>query len=463
MKKLILVFCFISSIVFSQDNSNVLSFEEYLGYVKKFHPILKQAQLVSSKGEAKLLKARGAFDPKIEVDYNRKNFKGTEYYNKLNSTFKIPTWYGIEFKANYESNDGVYLNPEFKTPKEGLYSAGVSISLAKGLLTNKRMASLRQAKLYNQQSVQQQKILINKILFKATNTYFKWLKNHQTKKVYTDYLVNAKIRLQSIKRSFESGDKPAVDTLEASINYKNRLLDLEKAKIGYIKSKLEASNYLWLNNDVPLELTDNVVPDNQTVNLIDEVLTSSITDAVDFNIEDHPKLVKLQLKKKSLIINKKLKLNNLLPKVDLQYNFLSSDYRSINSFNNSNYKAGLNVSIPLFLRKERGDLKLAKIKIKEIDFDISSTRINLTNKIDGTVQQINSYKEQYNILSNLVIDYKNLVQSEERKFSLGEGSLFLVNYREVKLIENQLKYINTQYKYFISKSELLKVLNQHTL
>ncbi len=463
MKKFLYVFCFISSIVFSQENPNILSFEEYLGYVKKFHPILKQAQLVSSKGEAKLLKARGAFDPKIEVDYNRKNFKGTEYYDKLNSTFKIPTWYGIEFKANYESNDGVYLNPELKTPKEGLYSAGVSVSLAKGLLTNKRMASLRQAKLYNQQSVQKQKILVNKILFDATNTYFKWLKNHQIKNVYIDYLKNAKIRLESVKRSFESGDKPAVDTLEASINYKNRLLDLEKAKIGYIKSKLEASNFLWLENDVPLELTETVIPDNETVNLIDAVLTTSITDAVDFNIEDHPKLVKLQLKKQSLIIDKRLKLNNLLPKVDLQYNFLSSDYRSINSFNTSNYKGGLNVSIPLFLRKERGDLKLAKIKIKEIDFDIASTRVNLRNKIDGTVQQINSYKEQYNILNDLVVDYKNLVQSEERKFSLGEGSLFLVNYREVKLIENQLKYINTQYKYFVSKSELLKVLNQHAI
>ncbi|CAM1374337.1 TolC family protein [Tenacibaculum xiamenense] len=463
MKKLLLAFCFISSIVFSQENSNILSFEEYLGYVKKFHPILKQAQLVSSKGEAKLLKARGAFDPKIEVDYNRKNFKGTEYYDKLNSTFKIPTWYGVEFKANYESNDGVYLNPELKTPKEGLYSAGVSVSLAKGLLTNKRMASLRQAKLYNQQSVQKQKILVNKILFDATKTYFKWLKNHQIKNVYIDYLTNAEIRLKSVKRSFESGDKPAVDTLEASINYKNRLLDLEKAKIGYIKSKLEASNFLWLDNDVPLELTEMVIPDNETVNVIDAVLTSSITDAVDFNIEDHPKLVKLQLKKQSLIIDKRLKLNNLLPKVDLQYNFLSSDYRSINSFNTSNYKGGLNVSIPLFLRKERGDLKLAKIKIKEIDFDIASTRVNLRNKIDGTVQQINSYKEQYNILNELVVDYKNLVQSEERKFSLGEGSLFLVNYREVKLIENQLKYINTQYKYFVSKSELLQVLNQHAI
>ncbi|PHO00808.1 transporter, partial [Rhodobacteraceae bacterium 4F10] len=42
-----------------------LSLEEYLGYVKKYHPIIKQAELITNTNEAKLLKARGAFDPKI--------------------------------------------------------------------------------------------------------------------------------------------------------------------------------------------------------------------------------------------------------------------------------------------------------------------------------------------------------------------------------------------------------------
>ena len=41
-----------------------------------------------------------------------KKFKDKEYYNKLNSVFKIPTYYGIEFKANIEDNSGLFLNPE---------------------------------------------------------------------------------------------------------------------------------------------------------------------------------------------------------------------------------------------------------------------------------------------------------------------------------------------------------------
>ncbi|GAL77826.1 multidrug efflux protein outer membrane component [Algibacter lectus] len=120
MHKLVIIVLFLmSSVGFSQENDTVLSLEEYLGYVKKYHPIVKQAQLITTESEAKLLKSRGAFDPKLEVDYNRKKFKSTTYYDKLNSTFKIPTWYGIELKANYENNDGTYLNPEYNTPDDG--------------------------------------------------------------------------------------------------------------------------------------------------------------------------------------------------------------------------------------------------------------------------------------------------------------------------------------------------------
>ena len=114
MKKyLIPFFLLIFSKNFSQDSLNsVMTLSEYLVYVKKYHPLVKQASLLINESEANLLKARGTFDPVIEVDFDNKKFKDKEYYNKLNSVFKIPTYYGIEFKANIEDNSGLFLNPE---------------------------------------------------------------------------------------------------------------------------------------------------------------------------------------------------------------------------------------------------------------------------------------------------------------------------------------------------------------
>ncbi|MFD1293969.1 TolC family protein [Lutibacter holmesii] len=459
MKRLFIILSFLTfGVSFAQEVTNILTLEEYLGYVKKYHPVVKQAQLITSESETKLLKSRGAFDPKLEVDYSRKKFKNTTYYDKLNASFKIPTWYGVQFKANYENNEGVYLNPEYKTPEDGLYSLGVSVSLAKGLLTNNRMATLKQAKLYVKQAEAKQKIAVNEVLYAAITSYFNWLKNYQAKLIYTNYMQNANERLQNVKISFIEGDKPAIDTLEASINYKSRLVDLEKAKIGYLKSKLELSNYLWLDNNLPLELEEKMIPDSLTITKIDLVLNSSILNIDDELVNNNPKLQALELKKESLILDKRLKSNNLLPKVDLEYNFLSSDYENTDSFNTANYKTGLNMSFPLFLRKERGDLKLAKLKLQDVEFDISANRVSIKNKIESTQQEIISYSKQYTILNDLVKDYKQLVHKEDRRFMLGEGSLFLVNYREVKLIESQLKKIESEYKLFNSKSNLLRIL-----
>lgn len=457
---LIAIFLFTLMIGYSQNDINeTLTLSEYIGYVKKYHPIVKQAQLITTQSEVKLLKARGAFDPKIEVDYDRKKFKNTEYFDKLNTTFKIPTWYGVELKGNYEKNSGDFLNLESKVPDDGLYAAGVSIPLARGLLTNERMATLKKAKLYVKQAKEDQNIQVNNILFEAIVTYLDWLKQYQNQNVYKDFLENAKVRLKNVKISFEAGDKPAVDTLEANINLKNRLLDLEKSKLKYLKSKLKLSNFLWLQNNVPLELEDAIIPETNTIQSIDAALDLKPIKKDSTIVNSHSKIKSLQFKKEGLIVDKRLKLNNLLPRIDAEYNFLTPKFNTITNFDTNNYKGGLNVNIPLFLRKERSDLKLAKLKLQDIDFIISSEKVNLTNKLDFIENEIISYTEQNKILYQLVNDYKRLVSAEERKFVLGEGSLFLINYREVKLIESQLKLIDSEYNFLNSKASIYRFLN----
>ncbi|WP_338733657.1 TolC family protein [Mangrovimonas cancribranchiae] len=449
----------IFSIQAQTTTDSIFTLEEYLGYVKQYHPIVKQAQLIATEGEIKLLKSRGAFDPKIEVDYNKKAFKGTEYYDKLNAAFKIPTWYGIELKANYEDNEGYYLNPESNVPQDGLYSAGVSVSLAKGLLANKRMTTLKQAKLYKNISLNKQSIAVNEVLYNAVEAYFNWLKHYQEYHVYIDYQKNANIRLNNVIASFEAGDKPAVDTLEASINLKNRALDKEKSRVKYIKSQLELSNFLWLKDNTPIELDYSLIPDTNSPLIVDSILNSSILEVNNDILENHPKIQSLALKKEQLVLEKRLKTNNLLPKIDLQYNFLTSDYDNLNSLNTHNYKTGLNISMPIFLRKERADLKLAKLQLQDIDFSLSESKVSLRNKINAIQQEIASYNTQQQIAKNLVSDYKKLMVAEEKKFELGEGSLFLINYREAKLIEAELKYITISNKVLSTKAKLAQILN----
>ena len=418
--------------------NNVLSFEEFLGYVKMHHPLMKQAELNISQGEANLLKARGGFDPKIEVDYDRKKFKNTEYYDQLNASFKIPTWYGIEFKGNFEENTGEFLNPVLTVPDGGLYSAGVSLSLAQGLLINERMASLKKARFFKEQTKADRDLLVNNLLFEASKAYFEWIEATSEQGIYITFLENASIRLQAVSRSVEVGENAAIDITEARIAMQNRQLYLEAAKLKRRKASLVVSNYLWLNN-IPMEIQEEIIPEVPVIAVLETSLRlEGITDPSGF-LNTHPKLASLDAKIEGLTVDKFLKRNKLLPKIDLQYNFLTSQADQLNSFNTANYKAFVNVSFPLFLRKERGDLRLANLKLADANFERVSTSLNLQNKITAVGAEIQSLETQNNLINKIVQDYKMLVQAEERKFTLGESSLFLINSREQKLIDAQLK------------------------
>ena len=460
MKTLLINFLiFFSLISNAQDTVTVISLSEYLGYVKTYHPVVKQANLIVSESEVKLLKARGAFDPKLEVDYQRKVFKNTEYYDKLNAAFKIPTWYGIELKGNFEENEGFYLNPESNVPEDGLYSVGVSVSLARNLLINNRMAMLKQAKLFVKQAEADQQMEVNNVIYNATITYFNWLKTYNEKRLYEDFLANAEMRFKGIKKSYEVGEMPAIDTLEARIALNNRKLNLEKARIKFLKSSLELSNYLWLNENTPIEIRENVIPDINTYQDVDTVLNTSGFNIENLDLNNHPKIQSLDYKLQSLNVERRLKLNNLLPSIDLQYNFLSETPEIARSFSTSAYKSGLNISFPLFLRKERGDLKLARLKMQNTEFDIQTTRVTLKNKIDAINQELKSFESQNEFTKVIVEDYGTMLMAEERKFFLGESSLFLVNSRESKLIDAKLKAIELENDFFNTKANLFNVLS----
>ena len=434
-----------------------LSFEEYLGYVKQYHPLLKQANLNLTMGEAKLLKARGGFDPKIEVDYDRKKFKSTEYYDQLNAAFKIPTWYGVEFKANFEENTGSFLNPSLTVPEDGIYSAGVSFSLAQGFLINDRMAMLRKAKLFREQSKTDRDLLVNELIFEAAITYFDWLEATNQQRIFDNFLKNAVTRFQATKRSIEAGDKAAIDSTEARITLQSRKLSLEAATLKRRKAALKVSNFLWITT-VPMELKENVYPIIPEISTLEtSLMLEGITDPNTI-AANHPKIRSLNYKIESLEVDRNLKMNKLLPKLNLQYNFLSTEYNQINKFNTANYKTALSFSMPLFLRKERGDLRLAKAKLQDVNFERVATALNIQNKISAATAEITSLQTQNILIDTIVADYTALVAAEERKFFLGESSLFLINSREKSLIEAKIKENKLQVKLLSSNAGLFNAM-----
>ena len=456
IKRFLILIVLMPLLLCAQNSSlNTLSFSEYISYVKTNHPIAKQGFLKLEEGDATITKARGGFDPKFEGDYNFKDYKDKNYYQKLNAKFKIPTWYGVEVLAGFENNDGVFLNPENNVPREGLFGAGVKVSLGEGLLINKRMADLKKAKAFKQQTIAEQELILNEVIYNASMAYFNWLLSYKNVLVYKNVISNAELRYNGIKKQVEVGENAEIDAVEAKVNLDNRRLQLVEAELDYAKSKLELATFLWLET-TPLELEDTTEPEHITDDIVDSIL--NIETINSDNVTSHPKIRALNSKTESLLVDKKLKANKLLPTLDIQHQFISDSYNEFDTYNNQNFKTQVNLSFPLFLRKERGELRLAKIKLEQIDYDTQNTSLVLTNKIKAVIFETESYANQLTIIEEVNSGYESLLTAEERKFALGESSIFLVNSREKSLIDSQVKLNVLEFKFYTSKAKLFNSL-----
>ena len=112
----------------------------------------------------------------------------------------------------------------------------------------------------------------------------------------------------------------------------------------------------------------------------------------------------------------------------------------------------------MFLRKERGNLKSVKFKIQEAQFNLELEKVQLKNKIKAQQFEIESFIKQKEITADLVKDYTIMLNSEERLFSFGESSIFLMNSRENNLISSALSLITIENRFYISITDLFKIM-----
>ncbi len=141
----------------------------------------------------------------------------------------------------------------------------------------------------------------------------------------------------------------------------------------------------------------------------------------------------------------------------LGYRWLSGDrdFKQLGwALDPQNNTTQFKVSLPLFLRKERGALKLSQLKLKEAQLNLAQNTLELSNKIQGLEYTAEVVKKQTEMANKLVSDYKLLYNAEQVKFSQGESSLFLVNNRESKYIESILKQIKTQSEWVVAQADL---------
>ncbi len=455
---IIIVFSILPFCSFCQDTSNVFTQDQFLWYVKNFHPISIQSDLLINNGESTIRTARGAFDPYIHSNLDQKTFQEKNYFHILNGGLKVPTWYGIEFKSGIDRNSGVFLNPENNVPSSGLVYAGISVPIGQGLFIDKRRASLFQAKLYAKSTLAEQQKVLNDLYFDAIQEYWAWTDAWNQLQVYKEAVQLSIARFEAVKSSFAFGENPAIDTLEAFIQVQNWQFKLNQAALNYQNTTLFLSNFLWIDDQKPLVITESLKPLSvEKIKLPDAYSQIELDDIILRLASTHPEMQLYDYKLASLDVEKRLKTEGLKPKINLNYNLINEPIGSdiLSGLSTQNYKWGIEFSFPIFLRQLRGELQLTKLKIQETELDQKQKLLEFKNKVRSYYNEQLNLQQQLVLFKSTVVNIRNLLLGERQKFDSGESSIFLINSREANLVSAQIKLIELTTKYNIYSNGLL--------
>ncbi len=446
-----ILFLLLAIPVFGQsiDSTQTFSLETYLTWVRAFHPVMLEAALWQKKSEAQLLKAKGNFDPKGFGAYEDKSFDQKNYFRVGEAGLKIPTWWGADVKVAYLWSNGAFLNNAATLPQNGQAVFGIDLPLIQGIVIDERRTQVEQARLLRGVNEMEQRAVVNDFLLEAIESYWDWANKYQLVQIYGTSLELAEDRFRVIKESFLQGDKPAIDTLESLIQLQNRQLQLNQAAVELQNAVLQISNFLWYENTTPLEVSPQLQPEELSQNLLVNVEDVAIATIQ----ETHPDLLMLALKQQQLKVKEKLKREQFKPQLRVNYNFLGNglnllpenpDASTVQNLFVENYKWGLNFDYPLFLRKARGDMQLLRIEQLETTYKMQNKTLQISNKINSMLQLLRTNYEQMNTQRAVIANYEKLLDAENEKFRIGESSIFLLNNREQKLIDAQIKLIKLQ-------------------
>jgi outer membrane protein TolC len=428
------------SIFVLNDTIQTLSLDEFYKVVLNNHPVVKQANLLNEMAQQEIRLARGNFDPKLASSFNTKEFEDKTYYSKLDANLTYPTWFPVNPKVGYQRNVGELVNNEDVIDGERQLYAGVSIPIGRGLFTDERRTAVRQAKLFTDIATADQVKIINKILLDAAKDYWQWYNAYYQYRLSNQAVVIAQEIFTRTKVTMEQGEAAEIDTVQAKITFQTRLVDRQEALLNFLNTSILISNYLWDAEGNPLQLEGSVAP-IATVGdmafLQNELLENLVLQAK----QNHPDLIKLSVKLNQLELERSLAREFLKPQLDLNY-FMLSQPGGLSELDPLNdYKVGVDFSFPLFLRKERSKVALAKLKIENTTYQRSQAEREIINQINSTFNEVRNTRLIVLQQDEVVRLYDRLLAAEMLNLENGESDLFKINIQQEKLLQAQSKLL----------------------
>ncbi len=435
--------------------NSALPFSDVLYGVMKNHPVLKQANNYLPIAKAELLVSRGAFDPSVSIYRSNKNEGSNKFYRNQNLDVYLPNYFGGGISIS---------NPFNKTQvgEAGSLSLGAELPLLKGLITDYRRTALGKAKINVKMSLAERDQWINNLVSDVFTEYAQWLLAHESAEQIEGVLRLATERQRGLRKLYESGAGTSVDTLETFVQWQQYKAKYDLAIWKKEKQRLMLSMYLWDESGVPIEPMNTVYPTSAGLAWIDSMVSeaaSYINNPQNTEILQ-PALRMSLLKVASQQLEFNLAKNQMLPSLNLQYGYYQPDaaWRISPSTATQSTGFGLGFQSSLFLKQQRGQYRQMQLALENAKLEVDNKQRNYSVKSSALLQEFQVQKSQFDQWLGVSENQRKLYDMEARRLEAGDVNFFVLNTREMRLLDLNLLALEYKFQYQLSGISYLHYL-----
>jgi outer membrane protein TolC len=431
-----------------------LNYSNFIKNVLANNPVAQSADNISKIAKFQYNAMRGNYDPQLNGSHENKTFIGKNYYSIINAEIKQPIFTSQSIKFGYDYGIGNNINPELQTSVNGLPYVGMEASLLQGLLFDKRRANVLKAKYYVSYANSDRDAQLNELLFESSLSYFDWIYFVKQRSINSYFLSLAQQRFQGVEQLVDQGERPSVDTIEASLFIQSRMLEIQQSDIEIQKQTNQIASFNWENSN-PSQLSIQFISDDSLESYY-EMAKLRVFQYLYIDSVSNPIIRKYTHYQDILDVDKRLKKEMIKPKLDVNYNFLSTNNSQFNPiFSTNNYKWGVNFSFPLFMRNSVNEYRVSKLISYNNKLELLNKDNELKFKIEVIQKTISLLSEQILNAEKTVTYSQLLVDAEKQRFNIGESSLFLINSRESKWLEASLKLAEYKLKFIKTMLQII--------
>jgi outer membrane protein len=422
--------------------------ERMVELVRRHHPKMRAAALLTQLADAKVLEKEGNFDPQLFLGsdflrYNSPTDPGkAKSAGDLYAAVQMQDVSGMKLISGLRRNRGFVKSPDSLTGERGEFFLELKMPLLRGLGINEKQTALEQARVARQAAQSEARIVQLETLLAAYLAYWDWCAACSEFRLLRRALALAEQRARQVTTRVAAGDLARIDETEAQQEVQRRREAVAKAQRQVEKSLLKLSLYLWnsegqadklpevqqapilLPRDVARLLVPGGVPD---VAPAAEMPPDNVRLAEAQALQLRPELSLIQFEKDIVELDRRLAENDRLPALDLT---LGPGWDMGNQGVGLTYKAGLQLTIPLATRGPDGRLQAARLYTDKLGLDqVLEVQRILAEVRDAGSLVLRSQERRRPALESLRLALE-LEQAERTRFEFGDSTLFLVNQRE---------------------------------